>query len=86
MSSQANIVDLFGGGMMNTGANQLGDAAGQANTKASDDLLQLGNPFADMFGGAAPAQPVVGGQAMPGNSNGGGNGALWSMGNGKSKT
>lgn len=66
---------------MNASANQLGDAAGQANTKASDDLLQLGNPFADMFGGAAPAQPVAGGQAAPGNTNGG-NGALWSMGNG----
>lgn len=85
VSSQANIVDLFGGGgPMNAGANQLGDAAGQANTKASDDLLQLGNPFADMFGGAAPALPVVGGQVAAGatsSSNGGG--ALWSMGNGK---
>lgn len=85
VSSQANIVDLFGGGPINpAGANQLGDAAGQANIKASDDLLQLGNPFADMFGGAAPAQPVVGGgQAAGGGINGGGNGALWSMGNGE---
>lgn len=30
----------------------------QQSTKASDDLLQLGNPFADMFGGPAPVAGV----------------------------
>lgn len=44
-SSQGNIVDLFGGT-----DTQPGNAS-----KASDDLLQLGNPFADMFGGSQPA-------------------------------
>ncbi|XP_016954063.1 phosphatidylinositol-binding clathrin assembly protein LAP isoform X2 [Drosophila biarmipes] len=46
------IVDLFG-------AASAQPAAAAAATKASDDLLQLGNPFADMFeasgGGAAAA-------------------------------
>lgn len=41
--------------------------------KASDDLLQLGNPFADMFS-AAPAQPA---QPPTNNNN------MW-MSNGKS--
>ncbi|XP_058836404.1 LOW QUALITY PROTEIN: phosphatidylinositol-binding clathrin assembly protein LAP [Topomyia yanbarensis] len=41
--TQDNIVDLFGGSGVD---GQHVDAA----TKASDDLLQLGNPFADMFG------------------------------------
>lgn len=49
-ASQGNIVDLFGGA-----DGQQGSAA----VKASDDLLQLGNPFADMFGGSQPAAPTV---------------------------
>lgn len=49
------ILDLFGA--------PAGNAAPTQSTKASDDLLQLGNPFADMFGGAgapAPTQPQNG--------------------------
>jgi phosphatidylinositol-binding clathrin assembly protein len=46
-----NIVDLFG-----TADTQ--PVSNAHSTKASDDLLQLGNPFADMFGGA-PAAPVA---------------------------
>lgn len=42
---QGNIVDLFGGT----------DVQLTNPTKASDDLLQLGNPFADMFGVSQPA-------------------------------
>jgi hypothetical protein len=47
-ASSGNIVDLFGPA----------DAAQQAAqpTNALDDLLQLGNPFADMFGAQAPPQ------------------------------
>ncbi|XP_022127243.2 phosphatidylinositol-binding clathrin assembly protein LAP isoform X3 [Pieris rapae] len=41
-----NIVDLFGPTPVET----------NTTSKASDDLLSLGNPFADMFGGGA-AQP-----------------------------
>lgn len=52
-----------------------------SSAKASDDLLQLGNPFADMFGSgpaaapaAAPAPNAMGNQMWMGNgSNGGGN-------------
>ncbi|XP_062564221.1 phosphatidylinositol-binding clathrin assembly protein LAP isoform X9 [Armigeres subalbatus] len=44
-TSQGNIVDLFGGA----------DTQPANASKASDDLLQLGNPFADMFGGPQPA-------------------------------
>lgn len=44
-ATQGNIVDLFGGS----------DAQPANASKASDDLLQLGNPFADMFGGPQPA-------------------------------
>lgn len=44
-TNSGNIVDLFGA------SNQ------PVNTKASDDLLQLGNPFADMFGPAQGAPP-----------------------------
>lgn len=44
-ATQGNIVDLFGGT----------DAQPANASKASDDLLQLGNPFADMFGGPQPA-------------------------------
>lgn len=58
-SSSGNIVDLFGA------ADQ--GATAQQQTNALDDLLQLGNPFADMFG-AAPAQqaapPAAGNQWM----------------------
>ncbi|XP_054088837.1 phosphatidylinositol-binding clathrin assembly protein LAP isoform X11 [Zeugodacus cucurbitae] len=50
-SAGAPIVDLFGAAPATaagtTGAAGAGSAAG--GTKASDDLLQLGNPFADMF-------------------------------------
>lgn len=54
-TNSGNIVDLFGGA-----------SATQSSTKASDDLLQLGNPFADMFGpgptaaAPAPTQPIAG--------------------------
>lgn len=52
-TSSGNIVDLFGAPAIQP----------IANTKASDDLLQLGNPFADMFGSsipnAAPMQSAV---------------------------
>lgn len=50
-TSSGNIVDLFG---------PTAASAQPPNAKASDDLLQLGNPFADMFGAAPPAQPLVG--------------------------
>lgn len=43
-SQQQSIVDLFGS------APPIQTDGGQNATKASDDLLQLGNPFADMFG------------------------------------
>lgn len=90
VAAQTNIIDLFGGGApaSGTGANQLVDpgqpAGNQATTKASEDLLQLGNPFADMFGGAAPAPSALG-QAQDAAAAGGamGNGSLWSMKGGK---
>lgn len=41
-NNQPSIVDLFGPTPTDNGTNA---------TKASDDLLSLGNPFADMFGG-----------------------------------
>ncbi|XP_043656273.1 phosphatidylinositol-binding clathrin assembly protein LAP isoform X8 [Drosophila teissieri] len=47
------IVDLFG-------AASAQPAAAAAATKASDDLLQLGNPFADMFDGGAAAVGATG--------------------------
>ncbi|XP_039489974.1 phosphatidylinositol-binding clathrin assembly protein LAP isoform X3 [Drosophila santomea] len=47
------IVDLFG-------AASAQPAAAAAATKASDDLLQLGNPFADMFEGGAAAVGATG--------------------------
>lgn len=50
-TNAANIVDLFG---------PTAASAQPPNAKASDDLLQLGNPFADMFGAPPPAQPLVG--------------------------
>lgn len=56
-ASSAPIVDLFDAPVHET------RAAPNSSTKASDDLLQLGNPFADMFGNgpaaaAAPAPTV----------------------------
>lgn len=59
------IDDLFGASDM-----QLTNA-----TKASDDLLQLGNPFADMFGAPQPAAapnsvPPTANNMWMGNSNG----------------
>lgn len=45
-TNSGNIVDLFSA------------PAPPQNSKASDDLLQLGNPFADMFGTPAPPQSV----------------------------
>lgn len=57
----SQIIDLFG-------ASQTDAGAGSLAGKASDDLLQLGNPFADMLSGtaaapapaaAAPAQPYT---------------------------
>lgn len=51
-TSSGNIVDLFG---------PTAASAQPPNSRASDDLLQLGNPFADMFSTPAPApQPLVG--------------------------
>jgi hypothetical protein len=47
-ASTGNIVDLF-----NAPAQQQ-----QQPATALDDLLQLGNPFADMFG-AQPQQPAA---------------------------
>ncbi|KAF6205151.1 hypothetical protein GE061_019318 [Apolygus lucorum] len=59
------IVDLFGAPM------SAGDVQSAQPGKASDDLLQLGNPFADMFGAPAPAvapgigQPVAAPMGVP---------------------
>lgn len=56
----AQIIDLFG-------ASQTDSTAATQASKASDDLLQLGNPFADMMAApvatsvAAPAQPYANG-------------------------
>lgn len=47
--SSGNIVDLFG-----PADGAAAQPAQQSN--ALDDLLQLGNPFADMFGAPAPQQ------------------------------
>ncbi|XP_039289195.1 phosphatidylinositol-binding clathrin assembly protein LAP isoform X6 [Nilaparvata lugens] len=53
------IVDIFGA-PATTANNQ--------TSKASDDLLQLGNPFADMFGSAAPsAAPAAAPVSAPAN-------------------
>uniref|UniRef100_A0A0V0GA88 Putative clathrin assembly protein n=1 Tax=Triatoma dimidiata TaxID=72491 RepID=A0A0V0GA88_TRIDM len=46
------IVDLFGTPLTSA------EPQVQQPSKASDDLLQLGNPFADMFGGPAPVPPT----------------------------
>jgi phosphatidylinositol-binding clathrin assembly protein len=48
-----NIVDLFG-------SSDTPQVSSAPALKTSDDLLQLGNPFADMFGApAAPTQNVT---------------------------
>ncbi|XP_077294754.1 phosphatidylinositol-binding clathrin assembly protein lap isoform X14 [Arctopsyche grandis] len=65
-SQQQSIVDLFG----SAPATQTDSAQG---TKASDDLLQLGNPFADMFGSSAPITTAPASSQPPwmtGNTNG----------------
>ncbi|XP_073827798.1 phosphatidylinositol-binding clathrin assembly protein lap isoform X32 [Musca autumnalis] len=60
--ASAPIVDLFGAASAQP-ANA-GSTAAAGATKASDDLLQLGNPFADMFdaplGGAGTAGVATG--------------------------
>ena len=49
-------MDLFGGAPNNgTGIDSTANHQNVTQSKASDDLLQLGNPFADMFGSPAPA-------------------------------
>ncbi|XP_055528603.1 phosphatidylinositol-binding clathrin assembly protein LAP isoform X9 [Wyeomyia smithii] len=50
-ATKRNVDDLFGGDA-NTQSSEI-------ESKASDDLLQLGNPFADMFGTSQSAQPVT---------------------------
>ncbi|XP_055847498.1 phosphatidylinositol-binding clathrin assembly protein LAP isoform X22 [Episyrphus balteatus] len=61
-ASQGNapIVDLFG----------VSAAPAASTTKASDDLLQLGNPFADMFDASAAPAPA-GGPGFNGSATGG---------------
>lgn len=52
------ILDLFGAPAATSNA--------QSATKASDDLLQLGNPFADMFSGSTAAPvPAANGNGVP---------------------
>ncbi|XP_061396992.1 phosphatidylinositol-binding clathrin assembly protein LAP isoform X2 [Musca vetustissima] len=58
--ASAPIVDLFGAASAQPATAGSTAAAGAA-TKASDDLLQLGNPFADMFD--APLGAAAGGTA-----------------------
>lgn len=71
--SAAPIVDLFDAPSSDMRASDQMGAGGMG--KASDDLLQLGNPFADMFG-ASPAQAAPAGPTqMPMANN------MW-MGNG----
>ncbi|XP_037812399.1 phosphatidylinositol-binding clathrin assembly protein LAP-like isoform X21 [Lucilia sericata] len=55
------IVDLFGAASAQPGS---GSTAAAGTTKASDDLLQLGNPFADMFD--APLASGAGGGVATG--------------------
>ncbi|XP_055699060.1 phosphatidylinositol-binding clathrin assembly protein LAP isoform X20 [Phlebotomus papatasi] len=64
--ASAPIVDLFGGSPSGDGAAKQSEAIPTAPSKASDDLLQLGNPFADIFAAppAAGAAPVVPGLAQ----------------------
>ncbi|XP_065369209.1 phosphatidylinositol-binding clathrin assembly protein LAP isoform X16 [Calliphora vicina] len=61
------IVDLFGAASAQPGS---GSTAAAGTTKASDDLLQLGNPFSDMFdaplaGGAGGVATGFNGAAVP---------------------
>ncbi|XP_036321781.1 phosphatidylinositol-binding clathrin assembly protein LAP [Rhagoletis pomonella] len=73
----APIVDLFGAAPATAagtaGASSGGGAAGGTTTKASDDLLQLGNPFADMFdapvGGVGAGGGVAAGTGGAHNTN-----------------
>ena len=69
----APIVDLFGVAAAQPTANQ---SVGGA--KASDDLLQLGNPFADMFDAPAARATTTGAQLQPLNANN-----LWMHNNGR---
>ncbi|XP_069175812.1 phosphatidylinositol-binding clathrin assembly protein LAP isoform X19 [Procambarus clarkii] len=63
----AQIIDLFG-------ASQTDSGTATQGSKASDDLLQLGNPFADMMAppaaasaaAAAPTQPYANGTVVSG--------------------
>jgi hypothetical protein len=61
-ASSGNIVDFFG-------AAETAQAP-QPPSNAMDDLLQLGNPFADMFGAPPPVQQPVQPQANSWMSNG----------------
>lgn len=73
-TSQNNIVDLF-----EAPKHVPDQQAGAASTKASDDLLQLGNPFADVF--ATPAGAPVANTVPVGGANAFGAPNNW-MGNG----
>ncbi|KAJ0172384.1 hypothetical protein K1T71_012357 [Dendrolimus kikuchii] len=55
-SNQQSIVDLFGPTPADTASTA---------SKASDDLLSLGNPFADMFGAAPAPAPAAAPTAAP---------------------
>uniref|UniRef100_A0A182Q973 ENTH domain-containing protein n=1 Tax=Anopheles farauti TaxID=69004 RepID=A0A182Q973_9DIPT len=72
-TSQNNIVDLF-----EAPKHVPDQQAAAASTKASDDLLQLGNPFADVFATPAPSVantvPVGGANAFGASNNWMGNG------------
>ncbi|XP_058060725.1 phosphatidylinositol-binding clathrin assembly protein LAP isoform X2 [Anopheles bellator] len=77
-ASQNNIVDLF-----EAPKHVADQQAAAASSKASDDLLQLGNPFADVFATPAPAvpsaAPVTGQNAFANTAwmgNGGFNGSM----------
>ncbi|XP_023035827.1 phosphatidylinositol-binding clathrin assembly protein LAP isoform X11 [Drosophila willistoni] len=79
-ASQAGqpIVDLFGAASGQPAAANAAATQGSATTtKASDDLLQLGNPFADMFEGNAAAGGGVAGSGAALNANN-----LWMHNNG----
>ncbi|GAB0098532.1 phosphatidylinositol-binding clathrin assembly protein LAP [Sergentomyia squamirostris] len=60
--TSAPIVDLFGGSPGGDGGAKQHEAIPTASSKASDDLLQLGNPFADIFS----APPASGAPVVPG--------------------
>uniref|UniRef100_A0A182NNQ9 ENTH domain-containing protein n=1 Tax=Anopheles dirus TaxID=7168 RepID=A0A182NNQ9_9DIPT len=74
-TSQNNIVDLF-----EAPKHVPDQQAAAASTKASDDLLQLGNPFADVFATPAPPAantvPVGGANAFGASNNWMGNGGF----------